>query len=230
MSMYVLVDSIITPNSQSGTVINTLSNSGPKEIIVLAQDSCGNQSSLGMSSSFSSIYLELDYDGGDFQLDWNSRQSDSGSIFYSIYEAKYNGSVPGSYSLIASTVDTSADWSISNEYENHCFYISASNSVSNFDMSSNRVCYSFLSIPELENQIRIYPNPSTGKLYFETSDAFSPIALEIYDLRGIQLLQYDINTYRDSFNLTLPLAPGHFLVRIISNDGRTQTKTIIIQK
>ena len=229
-SIYVPVDSITTPISQSGIVINTLSNSGPKEIIVLAQDSCGNQSSLGNSSSLSSIYLQLDYDGGDFQLDWNSRQSDSGSTYYSIYEAKYNGSLPGNYSLIASTVDTSADWSISNEYENHCFYISASNSASNFDMSSNRVCYSFLNIPEIENQIRIYPNPSTGKIYFEPSDAFSPVVIEIYDLKGVQLLHYDIHAYRETFNLNLPLSPGHFLVRIISNDGRTKTRAIIIQK
>jgi len=155
------------------------------ELLVVPEDTCGNSEiafNIWYGATTKPVYLDVQYNAGNFQLDWNPREVDNGNVFYSIYEAKYDGSGPGLYSLMSNNIDTLATISLSGSFENYCYYVSATSSASNFIMESNRVCISLVGIDESSvNKISIHPNPTSGLIQVQLDDSFD---YEVYDLTG----------------------------------------------
>ena len=157
---------IYRQNSAWATVLTQNQILNKSRLYIVPKDTCGNFNKFSGSGfgsfNFRPVYLDVQYNSGDFQLDWNPREVDSGNVFYSIYEAKYDGAGPGTYTLVSNILDTSADMSSSSSYENYCYYVSATSSTSNFVMESNRVCVSFVGMAENDFSYNLHPNPSNG--------------------------------------------------------------------
>jgi hypothetical protein len=80
-----------------------------------------------------------------------------------------------------------------------------------------------------ENQnplaISIYPNPSTGIIYFEAKDAVKTI--EVFTLTGIKVLQLNSDDFAGQIDLS-KLENGIYMVRFAA-DEKISTRRIIIQ-
>ncbi len=79
-----------------------------------------------------------------------------------------------------------------------------------------------LNIDETELQgVSIYPNPTSGRLYINTTNA---VNVDVYSVEGKRLRQYSIvDSYVD-----IDLASGLYLVKLTNSEG-TLTKKIIIE-
>jgi len=213
---------------------------GPNEInnktrfIVVPKDSCGNYdivngSALGLVNT-KPIYLDVQYNAGDFQLDWNSREVDSGNVFYTIYEAKYNGAGPASYLLVSNSIDTSADMSLSDSYEKYCYYVSATSSTSNFIMESNRVCVSFTDIPENDIEYSIKPNPSNGVFTLELFEFDEIYQAEVFDMLGQSIYKCELSSGENIIRLSKSITPGSYLLKVTNKQsGFSEKRVLIVQ-
>lgn len=214
------------------TTLSPSTMSNREKLLLVPEDSCGNLD-LDFGLIFNSIthpvYLDVQYNSGDFQLDWNSRIADSGSVFYTIYEAKYNGAGPGSYSLVANTVDTSADMSLSDSYENYCYYVSATSSTSNFVMESNRVCVSFVGMAENDFSYNLSPNPSNGSfsIIINSGDQ-SEYSLELRNNVGQVVYRTTLANGDNHVTLDQQLAKGSYILVLKDENSRTVKREIVI--
>ncbi|MDC3346285.1 T9SS type A sorting domain-containing protein [Schleiferiaceae bacterium] len=214
------------------TTLSPSTMSNREKLLLVPEDSCGNLD-LDFGLIFNSIthpvYLDVQYNSGDFQLDWNSRIADSGSVFYTIYEAKYNGAGPGSYSLVANTVDTSADMSSSDSYENYCYYVSATSSTSNFVMESNRVCVSFVGVAENDFSYNLSPNPSNGSFSINiNSGDQSDYSLELRNNVGQVVYRTTLTNGDNHVTLDQHLAKGSYILVLKDENSQAVKREVLI--
>lgn len=80
-------------------------------------------------------------------------------------------------------------------------------------------------------QIKLYPNPSVGKLYISNFNAPQKNAdIEITDITG-KLVYKQLNALNNSMiELNLDVTNGVYLVKIINSNGSSQTQKLIINK
>jgi ELWxxDGT repeat protein len=88
-----------------------------------------------------------------------------------------------------------------------------------------------LSIGEHEidvvgRRMRVYPNPSDGKITVRSSVGAIISAVEIYDFTGKKIIASDVSSVAAELDLT-GLNPGMYFLKILS-DGHTETSKIII--
>lgn len=84
--------------------------------------------------------------------------------------------------------------------------------------------YIFLSINKFKNNgIKIYPNPSKGKIFIETQNA-SAYHVELYDLQGKLLELADFNGNKFEWNLNL--TKGIYLIKIVNNNNELSMQLI----
>lgn len=75
--------------------------------------------------------------------------------------------------------------------------------------------------------IKIYPNPSNGKLYLEGFN-FSKVKIRIMDIQG-RNIDFELNKADSTINLNHSIPDGVYFMMLISN-STTETKKIIIAK
>ena len=84
----------------------------------------------------------------------------------------------------------------------------------------------YISVEEINNEkiIRIFPNPTNGRLYFKNIDMHNS-ALKIYDIRGTS---YDIKFYRNSNSIELgDLPDGMYFIKITTSEVISIKKVIL---
>lgn len=75
-----------------------------------------------------------------------------------------------------------------------------------------------------ENGFRLYPNPATEQVWIELEN---PATLSVYSLSGKQLLSLTVVEGRNLLNVSV-LAPGMYLVEVITHDKSRFTKRFIV--
>lgn len=85
--------------------------------------------------------------------------------------------------------------------------------------------------PLQKNQIQLYPNPASDKLYISfNSDEVLSYHLEIFDLIGSKKISEKIETNSKITEIRLnDLEPGTYML-VIKPDGKNSTTTFIFQK
>jgi len=79
--------------------------------------------------------------------------------------------------------------------------------------------------PNRVETVRIYPNPTTGMLYFESTETITQI--DLYNLTGQLVYSEKATSSNHTINVSR-LEPGLYLMRIITKTG-TSTKQVIIR-
>lgn len=77
------------------------------------------------------------------------------------------------------------------------------------------------------NNIRIYPNPSTGSFYIESSDESPVMGLSVLDLTGKTILKKELNTSKEKVDLSTHSKGVYFIM--INNEKGTSINKIIIK-
>lgn len=202
-------------------------------LYIVPNDTCGNINKFS-GSGFGSfnirpVYLDVEYNVGDFQLDWNAREVDSGNVFYSIYEAKYDGVGPGTYTLVSNALDTSADMSLSDSYENYCYYVSATSSTSNFVMESNRVCVSFVGMDENDFSFNLHPNPSNGSFLINiNSGNTGDYTMELVNNVGQIVYRTSLTNGDNRVTLNQQLAKGSYILVLKDDNSQAVKREVLI--
>ena len=214
------------------TTLSPSTMSNREKLLLVPEDSCGNLD-LDFGLIFNSIthpvYLDVQYNAGDFQLDWNAREVDSGNVFYSIYEAKYDGAGPGTYTLVSNTLDTSADMSLSNSYENYCYYVSATSSTSNFVMESNRVCISFVGMDENHFSYNLHPNPSNGSFLINiNSVSIGDYTMELLNNVGQVVHRTSLTNGKNQIALDRRIANGSYILVLKDKKSQAVKREVLI--
>lgn len=204
------------------------------ELLIVPEDTCGNSElafNLWSGATTKPVYLDVQYNAGDFQLDWNPREVDSGNVFYSIYEAKFDGAGPGTYTLVSNSLDTSADMSLSDSYENYCYYVSATSSTSNFVMESNRVCVSFVGMAENDFSYNLSPNPSNGSFSVNINSGNQrEYSLELRNNVGQVVHRATLVNGDNHVTLDQQLAKGSYILVLKDENSQAVKREVLIMQ
>ena len=79
----------------------------------------------------------------------------------------------------------------------------------------------------LASDMKVYPNPTTGSFFVEFEDVNSNTQLQIYDIYGKLIMQYNINDRLTELNIG-HLANGVYMLRMI--DGNSGSKMVKLVK
>ncbi|HKC69270.1 MAG TPA: T9SS type A sorting domain-containing protein [Bacteroidia bacterium] len=81
------------------------------------------------------------------------------------------------------------------------------------------------------NQLSLYPNPSTGKLYISNFDANQKTAsIEITDITGKLIAKQQSNISNSLVELNLDVNNGVYFVKVVADSGKQQVQKLIISK
>ena len=226
---------IYRQNSAWATVLTQNQILNKSRLYIVPKDTCGNFNKFSGSGfgsfNFRPVYLDVQYNAGDFQLDWNPREVDSGNVFYSIYEAKYDGAGPGTYTLVSNILDTSADMSSSSSYENYCYYVSATSSTSNFVMESNRVCVSFVGMAENDFSYNLSPNPSNGSFSVNINSGNQrEYSLELSNNVGQVVHRATLVNGDNHVTLDQQLAKGSYILVLKDENSQAVKREVLIMQ
>lgn len=93
-------------------------------------------------------------------------------------------------------------------------------------------CFTFVGIASLSNEnkdIKAYPNPGSGKFYFELGNRGEYLKIEVYDILGKRIYQSDINSTFSEVDLSTQLN-GIYFYRITTQEGQLlSTGKLIVQ-
>ena len=95
--------------------------------------------------------------------------------------------------------------------------------MTNFDCSTLA-----LSEAELQDSIKLYPNPSNGDVFITNQNFIDLISVEIYDINGRYIMNSPLNAYRLNTIKLSHLSYGMYFVKIITSNGSI-TKRLIRQ-
>ena len=214
------------------TSLSPLVINSKAELLIVPKDTCGNSAmafNLWSGATTQPVYLDVQYNAGDVKLDWNPREVDSGNVFYSIYEAMYDGSGAGTYTLVTNTLDTSADMSLSNSYENYCYYVSATSSTSNFVMESNRVCVSFVGMDENDFSFNLHPNPSNGDFLINiNSGNAGDYEMELLNNMGQVVYRTTLKNGDNHIELDHRIAKGSYILVLKDKNSQAVKREVLI--
>jgi hypothetical protein len=78
---------------------------------------------------------------------------------------------------------------------------------------------------ELDRQLRLFPNPSQGKVHLDFAQPQVELGIQIFDLRGklLQSLSFDTAT---SVSLELPEPKGLYLISIQNQVGERVVRRV----
>lgn len=82
--------------------------------------------------------------------------------------------------------------------------------------------------------IKLYPNPTTGRLYIDAGDGKNPVSITIYDIKGRKLDESVINSNIRDYTITYDLnavnkrPDGIYLIRI-EDSSRSITKKVMLK-
>lgn len=79
----------------------------------------------------------------------------------------------------------------------------------------------------LASDMKVYPNPTTGKLFVEFDEVSMNTQLQVYDIYGKLIMQYTINDRLTELNIG-HLANGVYLLRMV--DGSSSSKMVKVVK
>jgi hypothetical protein len=87
------------------------------------------------------------------------------------------------------------------------------------------------AVGEMENNIVVYPNPTTGQLHIKTSDIRYPISdISIFDMMGKSVIQFvTLNWIQDNYSTEIDVSQfpaGMYIMRITIGDETTSRKII----
>jgi len=214
------------------TSLSPLVINSKAELLIVPKDTCGNSEmafNLWSGATTQPVYLDVQYNVGDVKLDWNPRKVYSGNVSYSIYEAMYDGAGPGTYTLVTSTLDTSADMSLANSYENYCYYVSATSSTSNFVMESNRVCVSFVGMDENDFSFKLHPNPSNGDFLINiNSGNAGDYEMELLNNMGQVVYRITLKNGDNYIELDHRIAKGSYILVLKDNNSQAVKREALI--
>jgi type IX secretion system substrate protein len=81
------------------------------------------------------------------------------------------------------------------------------------------------------NQLTLYPNPSTGKLYISNFDASQKNAnIEVTDVTGKLIAKQPSPINNGLVELNLDVNNGVYFVKVVTDNGNTQVQKVIITK
>ena len=85
-------------------------------------------------------------------------------------------------------------------------------------------CYAVTSIGILENDfgpaLRVYPNPTTGKLIIELGQTFTGVILSIRNLRGQLINKQNFETAKQ-LDIEIEGPSAYYLIGIKTSEGKT---------
>jgi lysyl endopeptidase len=102
----------------------------------------------------------------------------------------------------------------------------AESETTSFSSLTRTFCLGNASLESLQNQFSIYPNPSSGTIYWSTDEVNS---VTVFDLSGKNLLQKSIDLHVKQLNIS-QLPNGVYLVGFESNNGTSIQKRIILMQ
>ena len=229
-SFYQPRDSIAVINTQNPIQLSINPLSSSKTILITATDSCGNQSAVSNSDSYETLHLKIEPNDSSFILTWNNQINDQGNVLYSIFWQEYNGSTAGNYNLIANQLDTSIILARDLDFENYCGYIQSKSSVSAYYSESNRVCLSFMDLPENEIEFSIRPNPSNGTFTIDLIEFGGKYQAEVTNILGQTVYECDLTNGENIIRLPKSVSPGSYLINLSNKqNGQADHKVLIIK-
>jgi len=81
-------------------------------------------------------------------------------------------------------------------------------------------------VDELENSLKLYPNPTASILNVEAEGMSS---LEVYNTVGQRVMQQEVNGNKAQVN-TQSLNSGMYFIRIIANDGSVVNRSFSVAR
>ncbi len=103
--------------------------------------------------------------------------------------------------------------------------------VSNAGLSDSPVYPNYLSgisTINLEELISIYPNPNNGRFFLSMDLEIEVNAIELFDLAG-KKQNISILKREKEFEIQGNFEKGYYLIRLISKDGQSSTKKVVIE-
>jgi hypothetical protein len=229
-SFYQPRDSIAVNNTQNPIQLSINPLASSKRILITAIDSCGNQSSVINSNSFETLHLIIEPNDSSFILTWNNQINDQGTVLYSIFWQEYNGSTSGNYNLKANQLDTSIILARDLDFENYCGYIQSKSSASQYYSESNRVCISFVDIPENDIEFSIRPNPSNGVFTIDLFEFDEIYQAEVFDMLGQSIYKRELSSGENIIRLSKSVTSGSYLLKVTNKQsGLSEKKVLIVQ-
>jgi len=165
-------------------------------------------------------------------LNWQLLFSNSNLKLNSIYFINDTiGYIAGNYGLIMKTIDGGNTWSqqFTNTTENFSkiFFVNDTTgfSLSGIKLYTNNISLGIKDKNEIDDNIFIYPNPSSDKLTLDIQQFknLQKTTVSIYDIQGQLLLQQDIKYLQTEINIA-SFAKGIYIVKV-NND-----KQIMVNK
>ena len=228
--MYQPKDSISNNNFQMPVQVNINATANAKSILVTAHDTCGNISPAIDAESFETLHLTVVPTDSSFSLFWNNQTNDSGTVYYSVYWQEYNGTTPGNYSLVANQLDTSIVIARDIGFETFCGYVQSKSSASPYYSESNRVCVSFVDIPENNIEFSIRPNPSNGVFTIELFEFDEIYQAEVFDMLGQSIYKRELSSGENIIRLSKSVASGSYLLKVANKQsGLSEKRVLIVQ-
>jgi len=109
------------------------------------------------------------------------------------------------------------------DYLLHCYLVTAIYDVYESEYSEESCTQVPVKIIEQSSKFKVYPNPTTGELYIQSSK-FKVQSVEIYDVFGRKVLEPPLTVLR-SYDLTV-LHSGIYFVKIYTEAGQKVAKLI----
>lgn len=104
--------------------------------------------------------------------------------------------------------------------------IDPNNNTSEFSIARNTTTIASINNNQKDESIRIYPNPSTGKLIIERGKIGKGM-IEIYNMFGVKVFQSEISNLKSEINLNLP--SGMYLYQVNDNKQFILSGKLIMQ-
>lgn len=173
---------------------------------VSSANSIGNKNSIETNySDFYDLYRKYYTKTFDYDLDNKSLFTLANKCPFTEGEVIYQARTL--YNVINSTVETFKD----NCPDNSSSRLSQSNSFNNWD-------------------VNIYPNPATNELYIRTKNESETLKIQVMDVNGRLIADYDTKTNATISNIKLDLISGIYFVTLSNSNGEKVTKKLVIAK
>lgn len=93
-------------------------------------------------------------------------------------------------------------------------------------------CYQVQSVGlvpnDFGNQIKVFPNPTSGSITVDLGGSFENVQAQVYTMTGIVVVDRTFPGFNNSFSLIIDDQPqGAYFVRLIDADGRMATLNIV---